>query len=239
MTAAARDDAVHRRQAQPGPLARRLRREEGIEDAFHRRRVDAVAVIGDGHAHRALLAFADRPGLNDDAPVVVDRVPGVDGQIHEHLLELAAVEANRRHVLAEAADDRDPLFDQAPEHRHHCAHDLVQVEQLQLERLLAAEHEQLSRQGARALRGVHDLLERLVEPTGLAATHLGDRCVAGNHREQIVEVVGNARCEMPDGLEPLRVRKLLPRALVFRHVEREADRARLPVDRAGRPRTRP
>ena len=89
----------------------------------------------------------------------------------------------------------------------------VQVEDLRLQHLLAAEGEQLRRQPARALAGLPDLLEiGRHAPTSLA--HLLERelAVAEDDGEQVVEIVGDAAGELADRLHFLRLAGTAPRS---------------------------
>ena len=60
--------------------------------------------------------------------------------------------ASQRHEL-------DVLADQPAQQRVHARHDSVQIENLRLEDLLAAEREELTREAGRARRGVADLVD--------------------------------------------------------------------------------
>ncbi len=59
------------------------------------------------------------------------------------------------------------------------------------------------REGARALGGVLDLQERLLDLVGDLQHEPGELHVAHDHGEQVVEVVRHPAGESPDRLEPL------------------------------------
>ena len=117
------DDAVDRGQAQPRALAHRLGREEGVEDLVHDLRRDAGAVVGhldqrlvavgDGIAHRLGLLLGQARGADLDlaAAVGADRVAGVDRQVHDGGLELAAVGAHLGQVAAVVSGELDVLVE--------------------------------------------------------------------------------------------------------------------------------
>ena len=69
----------------------------------------------------------------------------------------------------------------------------VQIEQLRLGYLLAAEHQQLLRQGRCPRPGVADLLDVLLERV-ISAKILTIVGVAIDDSEQIVEITSNAAC---------------------------------------------
>ena len=127
------------------------------------------------------------------------RVPGVDGQIHDDLLDLAGVGLRVPESRAEDGDEGDVFSDQAPEHLAHLRDHGIQVQHHRIQHLLAAEGEELTRQVGRPqcrllddlgrctlrIRGVQVIQEEL------RSTH--------DHHEEIVEVVGDPAGQVPDG----------------------------------------
>src|SRR3954452_6681175 len=82
------DDAVDDRQAEPGPLADVLGREEGIENLRDHVGRDAGAVVGDGD----LDVFRLLPGGDADRAAAVSRADAladVGDQFHDPLIDLA------------------------------------------------------------------------------------------------------------------------------------------------------
>jgi hypothetical protein len=74
-------------------------------------------------------------GTDRELPAGRHRIPAVEGQVEEDLLELRPVrpQAAGRRVWGDA--EHDLLADQAPEHRREPAHDFVDVQNLGLEYL--------------------------------------------------------------------------------------------------------
>jgi len=101
------------------------------------------------------------------------------------------------------------------------AHHVVEVEDLQLEHLLAAEGEQLAGQGFGAGAGLDDQLQAAA---GLGIGGGGEQqaAVAVDDGEQVVEVVGDAAGEQADAFHLLRLAVLLLQPLVFGEVEEGA-----------------
>src|SRR5437773_9948492 len=103
-----RHDAMGDRQAEPGPVADRLGREEGVEDVGQVLRRDAAAVVG--HLDENLPA--DGPARDADASALrpsrgLDGLQRVDEQVEQDLRHLARRAAQLRHARAVALH-RDP-----------------------------------------------------------------------------------------------------------------------------------
>ncbi len=135
-------------------------------------------------------------------------VAGVDGQVRDHLLELAAVGLDK---TARVCTRRQPHVgaEQPCEQVLQPANDRSDVEHLRLEYLAAAEGEQLVRQRRRALGGTCDL-ERVLAAR-VIGVEAGDEKlgVAPDRGQQVVEIVRNPAGEATDSLELLRVQELL------------------------------
>jgi hypothetical protein len=96
------DDAVDRRQPEAGAVALGLGGEEGLEDAVDGGLVHARAGVGDTQPDVAARPQAGPGlgvggvgfqvvGLDAELPAARHGVAGVDGEVHQHLLELALV----------------------------------------------------------------------------------------------------------------------------------------------------
>ena len=77
--------------------------------------------------------------------------------------------------------------------------------------LFAAEGEELARQGGGAVAGLIDLADVALQRVFRLQSPQGQFAVAGDHGQQIVEVVRDAARELPDGFHLLR----LPELLIF------------------------
>ncbi len=152
------DYAVHCGQPQPGSLLRILRGVEGLEDVRACLPVHTATVV----AHRendiaawgtawifgaVLFAETSRGGLNADLPLMVtDCVPGVDGQVGEHLVHLARIYVNRGKVLTWFPVQFD-RFANEPFKHFQCGRDcLVEVDYPGGDGLLPGEGKELLRE---------------------------------------------------------------------------------------------
>ena len=81
------------------------------------------------------------------------RVARVGRDVHQHLLELNAIGADRRQCVGELDLDDDVLADQPLQHAAHGPHHFVDVDVGRAQDLLAAEGEQLTRQLRGAIGG--------------------------------------------------------------------------------------
>ena len=150
-------DAVHGREPESCPLARRLGREERLEDPAHGLLVHADAGVAylDGDvvpllqpAMIARVARRDVPvrGLHEQLTAGRHGVARVHREVHQHLRDLTRVGAHCAQILIQRSGHRDVLADQAAENLLAVAHHGIQVDDARLQHLLAAEREQLLRE---------------------------------------------------------------------------------------------
>ena len=134
-----RDDAVYRREAQPGTLADGLGREEGLEDVRERLAVHPDAAVAHGQedvvAHPeadvlAAVALVDPHvrRLDGQLPAHGHRVAGVDHQVHQDLVHLGGIDPHRPQVRREVDAEVDVLTDQPPERLVRLRQELAQVQ---------------------------------------------------------------------------------------------------------------
>ena len=122
------------------------------------------------------------------------------------IVESASIAGRRG---GEIAAQRDVFAQAAPQHLRHALDDLVQVEQLDLHELLAAEREQLPGEVRGALRGDRHLVERFLGRVGQAFGSPDDQLrVALDDGEDVVEIMRDAGGELADGLHFLRLAQL-------------------------------
>ena len=219
MAAALLDDPEHGREPEPGPFAALLGREEGFEDVVEELGRDAGAGVGDlerdvgaGLEAGWAIAIAGRElalaGGDGQGPAPRHRVAGVDGQVHDDLLDLARIDMHAAGLAAQHQLDHDVLADQPGQHSRDVADQIVEIEALGLEHLLAAEGEQLAGQLRGSVGGLADVAEALAdrrvvaEPEPLELEH-AQIAGAEDDREDVVEVVGDAAREGADGLQLL------------------------------------
>ena len=94
------------REAEPGTLPHRLRREKGIEDPRHHLRRDARAVVGDRDADDVAAAVGHDRDLVSLWIREGEGLPCVHEQVHEHLCEPRLVGADQRHIEVSDLDAR-------------------------------------------------------------------------------------------------------------------------------------
>ena len=216
--AALLDDSVDGREPEAGPL--RLGGEKGLEEVG----LDLLAHPGPSVAHRQYRVdprlrksqpvgfpfaqiYACRP--DDEAAPLRHRLPGIDHQVHDHLLDLARIGFQPHRVPAELGDQLDVLPDQAAQHGLEVGDDAVQVQHLRLEHLPAAERQELAREGGRPDPGAPDLLDFPPHRVAVADSLLQELAVAGDRRQQVVEIVGDAARQPPHRFHLLRLAELL------------------------------
>ncbi len=215
------DEAVHGAEPEPGAAALRLGGEEGLEGALAHRVRHAAAGVDDvdrgtGVARSAqvlqlaLHAVRQRgaaAAAKAQRAAVRHRVAGVDRDVQQRRLELHRVGQRVRAIGVDVDLDADALVDGAVQHAGQRVDVGGQVDRGGLQQLPAREREQLAGQfGAAAGRsrcGRDELARMHVTADGRQV--LQDLQVALDHREQVVEVVGDAAGELADALQPLRM----------------------------------
>jgi hypothetical protein len=169
-----------------------------------------------------------------EPPAARHRVARVEGEIHHDLLQLTGIGLRRAEPRVEVGHELDLRAEQPAEHPLELGDHLVDVDDLRLEHLAAAEGEQLSGQpGGTLSRALH--LEHVLAHRG-AVVELRERelAVAHDRRQQVVEVVGDAAREPPDRLHLLRLAQLLFEPAPLGHVGAEGDApASLALDEKG------
>ena len=155
------------------------------------------------------VVHIDVARLNDQAAAVRHRVAGVDGTVHQHLLELTGVANDRPQGGVQPRVDRDVFADGAREHTKDVGHHLVEIEGGGMQHLLPAEGQQLPREPCRAIRRSPDLEQLAVYRLVPADLIENQVAVADDGREHVVEVVGDAARESADGLHLLGLPELV------------------------------
>ena len=139
-------------------------------------------------------------------------------------MELAGVGLDRPERRIERRRHDDVLADQRAQHRLELDDDPVQVEQLGLQHLLAAEREELPRQERRPVRRLPDLVEIVAELRALVGLLERQGRVAADRGQHVVEVVCDAAREPADRLELLALPELLAEQAPLGHVLGHGDR---------------
>ena len=142
-------------------------------------------------------------------PALWHGVASVDRQIHENLLDLPGVGPNAPEVRPEHRYEIDVFADETAEHLVHVCHDVVEIQYPRLEDLLAAESEQLAGQCGGADSGRHHFSDSFACGCARWQVRQEEFAIPSDDRQEVVEVVGHASGEAPDGLHPLCLAKLL------------------------------
>ena len=221
MAAGAGDDAVERREAEPGALARRLGGEERLEHAGEYLGGNAGAGVGDPQPGVAAgfeagpvvgvgLVHGDVRGVDGELPAAGHRVAGVDCEVDQDLLELAGVRLDRPQAFGGCGVQGDVLAEGAAQQLIQARDDVVEAEYFGVHDVAAGEDQQLAGQPYRPLRRAADLLdvaEHVAQPRILARQaryllleHVGE---AGDHVQQVVEVVRDPADELAEAFHPL------------------------------------
>ncbi len=182
------------------------------------------------------LVQIDRFHGNVDRAAVRHRVARVDDQIHQHLLDLARLDPHVRR-RARGVDAQLDVVGEPLQHAVDAAHDGVQIEPLRLERLPAAEGEELARQVRAALGRFLNLLGVQARRVAGLEAHRQQLGAAENRGQHVVEIVRHAPREASHRLHFLGLAELLFKGALGGDVlddPFEAAHAVVEVDHAGR-----
>ena len=203
-----RTNPVGHREAEAGAALERLGREEGLEDPGLRVRIHAAPVsltvitaYAPGATSSPLQLFVGsctstfRVAIGETA-ALRHRITRIDDEIHDDLLQLRDIDPDRPHsgsmTLVNSSDSSRSLRSIVS----MLLDDAVEVDDLHLEQLLAAESQKLSRQGGGAPCGRPNLASGPPRHSPRQATMFR---VADDHREQVVEIMGHTAGEPADG----------------------------------------
>ena len=137
------------------------------------------------------------------------RVASVDRQVDEDLFHRCGIDHDGSQIGRERGDQLHVLVDQTAQQFLELLHQRIDVDQLRLQHLPAAEREQLSRERRRALPGRLNLQQIRTQRILLRDLVEDQVAIAENRGQQIVEVVGHSACELTDRLHLLRLAELL------------------------------
>ena len=160
-------------------------------------------------------------------------VSAVDDEVCDHLFELAAVGLHDHRLLGQRRHELDVFADHPLQECVGLADDLVQVEHLGVQHLLASEGEQLPRQSGGPV-GADQNLADVVCSAILSALEAaeGELAVPLDRDQQVVEVVCHAARKLSERLQllglaqpGLELRALGLTAPLLGHVDPEGDRA--------------
>src|ERR1700674_1744624 len=211
-------DAIHHGKAEASALST-FGGEERLEDARLGFVVHANAGVADGKhdvvargerrvSTSEVLVEGDVGSLDGELAALRDGIARINGKVHDDLVDLAGIGADRADCGAWNHDQIDILADHAGKHFQVLGNYLIQVEDLRGEHLFAAEGQQLPGQRRCALRGIGDFLRRTPQP-GIGSDPFEKKLgIAGDHHQQVVEIVGDAPGEASNRLHLLRLTEL-------------------------------
>ena len=180
------DNAVHRGETKPGSLAGLLGGEERFEEPRARLLVHAAAGVGHRQRHvrpwfhprvlaRVHIIHIEVGSLDGELPAVRHGVAGVHREIHHHLLDLPGIGHYLAQIHGKRDHELDVLAEQPAQHRLHSRNDLVQVQNLGLQHLPAAEGKKLPGEPRGTRPGLADL-DQVGPPRVALAQPLHSEC---------------------------------------------------------------
>ncbi len=163
-------DSVNGRQAKAGSFAFLFGRKEGFEDSSPHQFVDAGAGVADRQhdvgtgintdvGARIFPVQLGVHSLDRQFATVRHRIPGVDDQVNQHLLNLARIRFDTLQIGRQFRAELNIFADQSLQHLVHVGDCVVQIKRQRLQNLLASEGQQLPRQVRGALAGLLDFFE--------------------------------------------------------------------------------
>ena len=165
----------------------------------------------------------DVRGLDRELAALRHGITGVDREVHDHLLDLAGIRPHGGEVGREPRGELDVLAQQPAQHVLRFRHEAVQVDHFRLHHLLPAEGEQLAGEPRRAVGRLADLGDVFSARVGGAQVIQQQVGIAGDRREDVVEVVRHAAGQAPHSLHLLRLAQLLLQADALGDVARGAE----------------
>src|SRR5207249_11048989 len=128
-------------------------------------------------------------GLDGELPTIGHGVAGIDGQIHDDLLDLARVGVHAPQPRRRHGDQTNVFADQTLEHLVNVGQDSIEVQHFGLEHLLAAERQELPGERGGPFTGFLDLFDIVPQRIIGFDTAQHQFAVAYDDREHVVEVV--------------------------------------------------
>ncbi len=167
----------------------------------------------------------DVPGLDRQVATLRHCIARIHDEVHQDLLELTVVGANRTELRLEFRHKLYAVLDKATKHLLHPRHELVDVEDRGAKNLVAAEREELARERRRARRRTDHLHQVVVGRfAGTQVIH-HQVAIAHDHGEHVVEVMRDAARELAHRLHFLRLPKLRLEQLPVAHVRADAKKS--------------
>src|SRR5262249_256929 len=236
MAAALFDDAINGRQAQSASFSLPFGREEWLRNPNQCNQVHSAAGVANfdqdartsdaiRRAHQSAFGFGYVSGLDRQSPPFGHRVPCIDCQVDNDLLNLARIGFHSAQALHGVSDQLDIFTYQTAKHLVHVCYNDVQIEDLWLQELLAAKSEQLPRKRCCPFPGFTDLSDVLVNRIVLSQMHQCQIRIAVDCGKQIVEVVSTPAGQSADGVHLLGLAEFFLELMRPRNVPRNQGRS--------------
>ena len=222
------DDAIYGGKPETGTFGS-FRGEERLEDLRLRFCIHAQTSVTNGQHHEltgfhgrmhAGIAVVERDvaGFDGELAALGHGISRVDREIHDDLPDLAGIGLHGAEIRSRNHGQINVFSNHASEHLGVFSHHGVQVHDLGCNHLLAAEGEELAGECGCTLGGASNLLNQAAK-LGVMGGALGEKfAVAGDHHEQIVEVMRNAAGQPAHRFHFLRLAKLLFQGPAFGYV---------------------
>ena len=209
-------DAKHGRKAQSRGCAGLLRGEKRLEDprqipgrypaaGVANRQADELAPPSTRVSGRLGVVENRRRGPDRQPAAVGHRIAGVLEQIHHHLFHHDSVRRERGQPRGQAYLDADLLTSQAPEHLRDFRDVRVDVHPPLVDRMPAAEEQELPHEIPGPHAGCVYLPHLFSHFRGQLPAVEKQLGIAGDDRQSIVELAGDARSDLSEGLHLLRL----------------------------------
>ena len=147
-------------------------------------------------------------GFDLDATAGGHGVACVDDEIDQHLFDLAGIGKDRGDVASQVCLEADVFADEASEHGLAAGDHGVEIDHAWVERLPAAEGQELPREG-RCARDTGADLVQVITGSGVQRERLHRQFrVTADGSQDVVEIVGHTAGELADGFHALGVDEL-------------------------------
>src|SRR5207245_2861859 len=143
------------------------------------------------------------PRFDGEAAAGRHGVARIHGEVEDDLIDLPRVGDDQPHTFAQMHGNFDVLPEQPAQHRFDVRHHTVEIDRLDFKDLLAAEGEELVRQGGAAASALLDQLD--VAPRGVVRPEPVREMPtpADDHSQEVVEVVRDPAGQAPYGFHLL------------------------------------
>ena len=218
------DDSKRRRQSKAGSAAHRLGGKKRLECAFLNIRRHAGTGISNHDLHITAGFHIERPdeslveihvfGFQIERTARFHRLPCVEIQVYQHLLDLVPVHRHGPYILMVVLDDSNFLFS-AFEQVGGFLDDLVRAGWFDNVFTAPRVSQQLAGQVGAALNAALDAPDVLVKRVGHIQCRLHQARIALNAHEQVVEVVCDAAGQFSEGFQSLGLLQMLGEPFSF------------------------